>query len=1413
MDFACRHCGALFWEDERCNKQIVTKENYQFSACCSKGNVALDRLDEPPALLRQLFEGDTAEDKHFRKNILYYNNALTFTSCRYSTDERVDRLTGGIKPFSIRGELYHLTGPLTLLSQQIPSFAQTYFYDPEFSTDALLGDSRRSEVIHRTLLLRLRQMLEECRNPFIDVYKTAKECIDSAPDDTRDIILNPQLKLFLQDGFNKSRTNVPTSNEVAMIIPDEIDRPCCRDIVLAKRSPGYNGNPFFRIDKTHPAYMPLHYVLFFPTGKPGWSFSLRRVDADERRYKKVSQRAYARYQLFKREGVFNPVLEGTRLGQQYVVDNWAIIDQIAIDYMRFNQKRLRSDLYQGVVDALANDADLSEIGVKIILPSSHTGSPRFMQKRYQNSMAIVRHFGKPTLFITFTANPNWPELQEQLGGRSAQDRPDIVARVFELKRARLMELLKTCFGTRLGEVWTLEFQVRGLPHVHILLFLNRDIDFKEAETIDQYMRAELLTDEEDPDGTINEIVKSNMVHGPCGHINPEAPCMKVDEKTGQKTCSKGFPKPFCDSTFVNEDNFAQYRRRDNRKFTKRVNGRDVELDNSWIVPYSPFLLKTFDAHINVEVCASVHSVKYIHKYIYKGQDRVTVDLHQENDELHKYLISRYIGPQQAAWRIMEFPIHGESPSVYLLAVHLPGKHAFTFNDDDDPAVVQEKLENNKSNLMAFFEYNRDNDDGRGFLYVEFPEHYVFVAASKNGPAHWKRRSKDFAIGRIALLSPAAGERYYLRLLLTSVRGPTGFEDLRTVNGRLCPTFKQACIERGLLENDDEWNSCFEDAKLYNSGKQLRSLFVYALTSEAIADPITMWNRFSEDFCDDLRHRDDLKAHVERLGEEWAEFADPYLDYGLYLIKLGLEDFEKTPQAVGLVDPVLPWDQMEGDRAILAELEYDCDQEQADATANIATLNQGQRAAFDTIVAKVDTDPSGAHFFLDGPAGTGKSHLYKTLCNHYRGQRDIVLCVASSGIASLVLPGGTTAHSRFKIPIDIHEDNVCSVPKQGALRRLIQRTKLIIWDEVPMQHKYNVEAVHRTFCDYMDNEDQPFGGVPFIFGGDFAQTVPVITKGSRAQQCGASLRYSFLWPSLTVLHLTQNMRVREGVDNKAFADWIGKISYDPRLRGKIELPAEISSRFYDRDADGKVDDANGLYKLCEHIYPADQLAQAHEHPEFFRDRAILTLRNDTAEEINTHIQKSIPNEEQVFFSANKSDDNTTEHHHLDESYLQTIKTSALPNHELRLKVGSPIMLMRNLYAREGLCNGVRLTITSMSRYIIEARIMGGAMDGQRRLIPRIRTTVDVGSFKITRTQFPIRLCYAITVNKSQGQTLSTVGLDLRSNCFAHGQLYVALSRVTDVSRLSVLLKSEKDHLTENVIWPEVLLRTFREMEQG
>jgi len=136
-------------------------------------------------------------------------------------------------------------------------------------------------------------------------------------------------------------------------------------------------------------------------------------------------------------------------------------------------------------------------------------------------------------------------------------------------------------------------------------------------------------------------------------------------------------------------------------------------------------------------------------------------------------------------------------------------------------------------------------------------------------------------------------------------------------------------------------------------------------------------------------------------------------------------------------------------------------------------------------------PAGA-FFLHGPAGTGKTFLYNCLCSHFRAQGKIVVCVASSGIASQLLPGGRTAHSRFKIPLSNDSNAVWNISQNAYLRGLIRRTSLIIWDEVPIQHKACFEAVNRTLKDVCNSGNlQLFGGIPTVLGGDFAQILPVI----------------------------------------------------------------------------------------------------------------------------------------------------------------------------------------------------------------------------------------------------------------------------------------------------------------------------------
>ena len=177
--------------------------------------------------------------------------------------------------------------------------------------------------------------------------------------------------------------------------------------------------------------------------------------------------------------------------------------------------------------------------------------------------------------------------------------------------------------------------------------------------------------------------------------------------------------------------------------------------------------------------------------------------------------------------------------------------------------------------------------------------------------------------------------------------------------------------------------------------------------------------------------------------------------------------------------------------------------------------------------------------MNGPGGTGKTHVYNTLCYALRAEGKIVLCVASSGIASLLLLGGRTSHSTFKIPIKLWDGIVCSVKKGTMLAELLCRVALVNWDEVAMQDQRAVEAVDKTMQD-IRNDLRPFGGCTVVWGGDFKQILPVVIKGGREQIIGLCLQRSVLWKKVEVLHLTQNMRLG-GPDarqeDKDFANWL------------------------------------------------------------------------------------------------------------------------------------------------------------------------------------------------------------------------------------------------------------------------------------
>ncbi|KAK1400270.1 ATP-dependent DNA helicase [Heracleum sosnowskyi] len=348
-------------------------------------------------------------------------------------------------------------------------------------------------------------------------------------------------------------------------------------------------------------------------------------------------------------------------------------------------------------------------------------------------------------------------------------------------------------------------------------------------------------------------------------------------------------------------------------------------------------------------------------------------------------------------------------------------------------------------------------------------------------------------------------------------------------------------------------------------------------------------------------------------------------------KLGksLKDIDGMPQP----DPSLLRDS--GNRLLYEELNYDTTQLKVLHEQSHDALNNSQKIAYDTIIQSVEKE-DGVLFFINGRGGTGKTFLWNTIIAKLRSNSKIVLAVATSGIAALLLPNGRTAHSRFHIPLDITAESTCEIRHGTQLAKLLLKTSLIIWDEAPMAHKHCFEALDMTLKDILRVRDEssttkPFGGLTMVCGGDFRQILLVIPKGTRAQIVDASLNSSYLWPFFKVFELTQNMRlynqkISETEINKidSFDKWLLQIGdgtlYDDVDKELIRMPPDICMNT-DRDP---------MKAMVEAIYPS--LLQNYNNATYLKERAILTPKNEMVHELNDMIMNMIPGDSRTYLSS-------------------------------------------------------------------------------------------------------------------------------------------------------------------------------------
>ncbi|XP_019179002.1 PREDICTED: uncharacterized protein LOC109174201 [Ipomoea nil] len=542
-----------------------------------------------------------------------------------------------------------------------------------------------------------------------------------------------------------------------------------------------------------------------------------------------------------------------------------------------------------------------------------------------------------------------------------------------------------------------------------------------------------------------------------------------------------------------------------------------------------------------------------------------------------------------------------------------------------------------------------------------------------------------------------------------------------VGESMTTTFREAAEKLGLLQSDRVIDQCLQEAMCWQMPTSFRRLFATMLVFCDIPSPRGLWIKYKEHLCEDL-----ISSSVNIIDAE--NKCLHMISDVLESLGKNINDFALVSYYIGLTKQQRIHKEIQAEKNLLPN--------EVDLLA-ITKLNQSQRAAFDTIIARVYSS-SGGVFFVDGPGGTGKTFLYKCLLAKVRSNHDIALATATSGVAASLLPGGRTAHSRFKIPINGDDKFVCNIGKQSAEAALLRECKLILWDEATMANRRDIENVETTLRD-ITNCDKIFGGKVVVFGGDFRQTLLVIRSGSKRDFIEASLVKSRkIWSVVERLVLTENMRAKE---DPSFCEYLMRVGNGTEkcvVDNSIEIPKTFLVPY--------TNELQSYNSLINIVFPDLMNFSCDPYP--LMKRGILTPKNEYVDEINNTLIARFPGEEKYYVSYDELLDSTSPHDFAD--FLHTISVPGLPPHKLILKKNCPVMLLRNINPAEGLCNGTRLICDDFRDHVIRCVIASGEHFGKHIFIPRIPLEASKDekcSIPFKRHQFPIKL-YAESLARFQ-----------------------------------------------------------------
>ena len=1412
----CSKCSAQMFMDECINADDVIKKGkpHEFSLCCRNGKVYV-----PPSLpISQEFK-DTVLN-HLGNQLPALNAKVAFAGVNSYKAECPGKQYG----FKILGPYDRIICTNLMAS---PTFAGIYIYDADEQIrmrNAMQCKLPVDDLISLPILSYVTKYLMD-NNPFAVTLRLA------SAEPHKPVTL-------LSSVMYTMRSPASQGGEVAALFPMDGRSRSHFAVTTLKGNRIQDGDPIVlyfnepsiqsktqRIEYDHASYDALRFPILFPTGVYGWNRSFQSLD----RARRVSMREYYCYMLQDRPYENNLLMRGKRLLQEYIVDAAAKIEDSELKFQALHQKELRADSYdqikrareKGYTGTLGHQSSKPRV-----MSKSMRNSPVQKAAKYKDFVAAFRYHGGVDAFVTITANPNWPEVLSAIEpGMSPEDRQDIIGRVFKLKLNKAIKAIQDGFlGEQCCVAYVVEFQKRGLPHAHIAIALKDEWKLKSGKEVDLMVSAEIPDPEKHP--KLHKIITLNNIHVCKCQADDPTSCI-VDG-----ICKKGFPFPLRNDTILVDSAYPLYRRRNKHPTTIVKRGRMIRVNDGMIVPFNPALSLLLDCHCNIQACSQIFHFKYFFKYLTKNAEaqifypndpaktaqkkaafiNVKNSIH-DDDEINRYKIGRFIGSSDALWSIMGFELYYLSQSVLSMPIDLPDSQTVYIRDN--------RLIGNydRTMLSAFFELNTQQGDMtlafspskkvKELLYQELPEHFVWNTGSKMWIARVRKSPYGVCqIGRLHTPPTTQHEKWALWLLLRHIPGPKSYEDL--LHG--APSFIAACGNRGLLINDSEYEVYMAEVVAVEMPCRCRQIFADLLCSVTVPNPWSLWERFANDLSQDFLYE---KRH---LG---IAVIQACTKHALWCINVCLMNQGSSLQAFKFPEDSYCSSQL-FQRVFIKQSKIICQVTDFPfVDEDKQALNNEQLHFFEAVERSLGNRLSNDAklLLLQAPGGTGKTHTLNLVIRSLLHKGMKVAVTSSTGISATALIGGQTVHSAFNAGI-IVPDEGCGfcVSASSSLAAEWSKIDVLIIDEVMCLNRRFVEAIAMTFQtsifvdDLVRLEMGPFCGITVIVTGDPRQQVPISPGSSVAILLSLCLHSSYLFQYFEQHHLIKNVRIPQSIvfmhddgTMQNLQEWILKVGNGEKQKYDLIVDDDhfvrIPQQFYCGD---------DIHALTDHIY-GNISSQIIENAEsFFADRIILTPLYHDVQIINNIMIQKIEQMGAAMVTLTSNDTITGKFG--DEEIANNYSASCFPEHKLKLFLGCPVMVLRKYSGHVN--NGDRAVVDSIASYRLGLRMLTGSRKGQIVHLPRMlfKPSRDDMRMEMQRLQFGVAVSFCITVSKSQSCGFKSVGIWLNDHFFAHGHLYLAISRlqVRGDGDYSLLFASRnnmmRDHrgvYAKNVVYDEVL----------